>query len=249
MQGDQSIDAFLERIRTCEHVSEIWTWALEFLHHRGIKMVSYHSNDAQLPGSEQLGIVADGFPEDWTCHYIEDELFRVDPIPEIAAQIARPFLWSQAPQLGRLDKAAVAYLEELAEAHLGDGLAMQAFGPNLRNAYVGLGFGGPAPDLDSKAIFELQCAVQISHLRYCELTQARQERISALTERELTILRWIARGKSNSVIGDILGISRHTVDTLVRRIFVKLGVNDRTTAAIHGVGSGLLHLERGGFVT
>ena len=51
---------------------------------------------------------------------------------------------------------------------------------------------------------------------------------------------WIARGKSYGVIADILDVSRHTVDTLVRRIFEKLGVTDRTTAAIRAVGAGIV---------
>ncbi|WP_244520908.1 response regulator transcription factor [Aliiruegeria lutimaris] len=61
-----------------------------------------------------------------------------------------------------------------------------------------------------------------------------------LSPREAEILRWIARGKSNSVIAEILGISRHTVDTHIRRIYRKLGAGDRTTAALRGMESGLL---------
>ena len=67
---------------------------------------------------------------------------------------------------------------------------------------------------------------------------------AALTPREAEVLTWIARGKSNSVIADILGVSPHTVDTLVRRIYGKLEVADRTTAAIHGIGAGLIQPSR-----
>ncbi|WP_068309911.1 helix-turn-helix transcriptional regulator [Aliiruegeria sabulilitoris] len=61
-----------------------------------------------------------------------------------------------------------------------------------------------------------------------------------LSPREAEILRWIARGKSNSVIAEILGISPHTVDTHIRRIYRKLGAGDRTTAALRGMETGLL---------
>jgi LuxR family transcriptional regulator/LuxR family quorum-sensing system transcriptional regulator CciR len=80
-------------------------------------------------------------------------------------------------------------------------------------------------------------------LRYCELTQDRQERPEALSPREIEILYWIARGKSSSVIAEILGISTHTVDTITRRIYAKLGVNDRTTAALRGVDFGLVRIR------
>ncbi|QUJ75460.1 LuxR family transcriptional regulator [Sulfitobacter albidus] len=240
METSGSFAFFVAQCQGCTRVSVLWQAALTYLHAQGIKMVSYHSNDAQRPGSDHLGIVADGFPQDWVCHYIGDNLSKVDPIPQLAARVGRPFLWSRAADLEALTPAQLAYLQELSSSGLGDGLAMCAYGPGMRNAYVGLGFGGPAPDLSDTQIFELQCAVQICHLKYCELTEWRQASFDPLTKREREVLEWIAQGKSNSVIAEILGISRHTVDTLLRRLYEKLGVNDRTTAAIRGVGSGLV---------
>ena len=65
----------------------------------------------------------------------------------------------------------------------------------------------------------------------------------SMSPREIEILRWIARGKSTPVIAEILGISRHTVDTLMRRIFEKLSVHDRTAAAVKGLQMGLLEVR------
>lgn len=61
-----------------------------------------------------------------------------------------------------------------------------------------------------------------------------------LSPREREVLCWVSRGKSNSVIADILGISQHTVDTHIRRIFRKLGTTDRTTASIRAMETGQL---------
>jgi DNA-binding NarL/FixJ family response regulator len=53
-----------------------------------------------------------------------------------------------------------------------------------------------------------------------------------LTDRELEVLRLLARGETNAEISCHLGISPHTVKSHVIHIFNKLGVNDRTQAAV-----------------
>jgi DNA-binding CsgD family transcriptional regulator/ArsR family metal-binding transcriptional regulator len=53
-----------------------------------------------------------------------------------------------------------------------------------------------------------------------------------LTGREIEVLRLIAKGETNNQISDILSISPHTVKSHVIHIFNKLGVNDRTQAAV-----------------
>ena len=59
-----------------------------------------------------------------------------------------------------------------------------------------------------------------------ELTQRFQ-----LTGRELEVLHWVACGKTNRDIGDILGLSPRTVNKHLEHVYVKLGVETRTAAA------------------
>ncbi len=53
-----------------------------------------------------------------------------------------------------------------------------------------------------------------------------------LTNREAEVLIWIAKGKANKDIGDILGLSPRTVNKHLEQIFVKLGVENRASAAV-----------------
>ena len=53
-----------------------------------------------------------------------------------------------------------------------------------------------------------------------------------LTGREAEVLLWIARGKSNRDIADILGLSARTVNKHLEQIYVKLGVENRASAAV-----------------
>ncbi|MCU1594621.1 MAG: two component transcriptional regulator, LuxR family [Frankiales bacterium] len=63
---------------------------------------------------------------------------------------------------------------------------------------------------------------------------------ATLTERELQVLTGMSQGKSNSAIGRELYLSEDTVKTHARRLFRKLGVNDRAQAVALGFRRGLV---------
>jgi DNA-binding NarL/FixJ family response regulator len=52
-----------------------------------------------------------------------------------------------------------------------------------------------------------------------------------LTQREAEVLLWLAGGKSNRDIGEILSLSSRTIDKYLEQIYTKLGVENRTSAA------------------
>ena len=62
---------------------------------------------------------------------------------------------------------------------------------------------------------------------------------SKLTEREIEVLRLIAKGLSNADIADQLFLSDGTVRNHVSAILAKLGVSDRTRAAVIAIQHGL----------
>ncbi len=111
--------------------------------------------------------------------------------------------------------------------------------------HVVRGFEVGGIDYVTKPIRPAEVLARIStHVRNARmLSDARHTRDTALpvasadlshyqlTPRELDVLAWIARGKTNRDIAEILGMSPRTVNKHLEHIFVKLGVETRAAAA------------------
>lgn len=257
-------DELLEGATCAKTGADLWRLLLAYCETQQIKRISYHHHgfdakwgesikseadpkalrnaidDVVLKSGSRFHIAAHGFPREWVETYVDDHLYEIDPIPALAQRRADPFLWSQTADLTDLAAEQSEFLSRTLPARLGDGVAIQVFGPYMRHGYVGMGFGGTPREVSSAQLAEYQLVAQLLHLRLCRMIEDRNPSHVTLTGRETEILGWMAKGKSKSVIADILGISPHTVDTLVRRLFRKLDVYDRTSAILKGINLGLV---------
>jgi HD-GYP domain-containing protein (c-di-GMP phosphodiesterase class II) len=73
-----------------------------------------------------------------------------------------------------------------------------------------------------------------------ERARARKAWPAGLSDREVEVLRWVARGKSNKEIGGLLSISAKTVQGHVMHIYDKIGVSSRAGAALYAAEAELL---------
>ena len=73
-----------------------------------------------------------------------------------------------------------------------------------------------------------------------EENEAKDSPPVSLTPRELEVLRRVAAGKTNRTIARELHMSLSTVKRHVERVVSKLGVSDRTQAAVRAIELGLL---------
>ncbi|MEV5752596.1 response regulator transcription factor [Actinoallomurus sp. NPDC052308] len=101
-------------------------------------------------------------------------------------------------------------------------------------------------DVDPQALVQAIRAVHDGHMLFApEATEAMlapapvDPGAGTLTEREREVLVEIARGRSNREIARTLVVSEKTVKTHVSNILLKLGLQDRTQAALYAVRHGL----------
>jgi DNA-binding NarL/FixJ family response regulator len=143
-------------------------------------------------------------------------------------------LWS-TPQATRLVNAATGSDEglDLVSAQVFQWLEERRLSGSGRDAGITIETGGDA----TLSLTFLGSIGSDEHLfRLTSQTQASDgERLKQhflLTGRESEVLVWIAKGKSNRDIGEILGLSARTVNKHLEQIYVKLGVENRASAAV-----------------
>ena len=70
-----------------------------------------------------------------------------------------------------------------------------------------------------------------------------KEKVSDLTRREMEVLKMIASGAFNKEIALTLNISERTVKNHVSNIFKKIGVSDRTQAAVFAIKNNIISIQ------
>ncbi len=207
------------------------------------------SRAGETPSTKD-GIVLHTYAADIEHAYMHDGWHAVDPTIEATKRATRPYEFNEVGDILGMSMEHNRLIDGLREKGVSHGLFVPAFGPNGLSVHVGLTSKKPV-ELSREFKSLAQYAAQTLVLRAEELgvlacklakrkKQAQTEAAPALSKREREVLFWIVRGKSNTVIGDILGISEHTVGTLVKRCFGKLGVSSRVSAAVRGVDLNLV---------
>jgi two-component system NarL family response regulator len=93
-----------------------------------------------------------------------------------------------------------------------------------------------SPSMASKLLSEFNALVQQSEERHRSL-------LPSLTEREIDVLKLVAKGLSNREISEELYISENTVKNHVRNILEKLHLHSRMEAVVYAMREKLLDVD------
>ncbi|MEM8851377.1 MAG: LuxR family transcriptional regulator [Pseudomonadota bacterium] len=234
-----TLDGLIASVDAARDPGDLWHCAVDLLTAEGAATLCYHNYPR--PSAESDPFVAlDGWPDSLSRRYLEEGLWRIDPIHRLARSSVSLVSWADLYSQTDITPAQSKLMSEVEKVGLRGGIAFQMAGPRLRSGVISIGFHVPVQQLPPLTIRRLQVISQTCHLRLCTLTPERDGPVPQLSPRERDIVDLIVMGASNKAIARDLGVSPHTVDTLIRRLFAKLGVSDRTSAAIFAIGAGMV---------
>ena len=193
-----------------------------------------------LPISAPKIEMLNNYPNDWQQCYQEQKYLSVDPTVALGVRSTTPFVWT--------DKlfASSRNLWEDAKAHgLEHGWAQSC---KDDHGMIGMLTVSRAheplteKELSSK-MEQLSWLVQIAHfgMSRCLASSLMPEINVVLSQREISVLRWTAEGKTTAEIAEILRISDRTVNFHLNNAVVKLNASNKTAAAVRAAVLGLLY--------
>ncbi|ABA79296.1 LuxR family transcriptional regulator [Rhodobacter sphaeroides] len=182
------------------------------------------------------------YPDSWKMHYMRRNLHRVDPTIHKSALSIAPVDWSRFERDERF-RAVFFAAEDFGITP--QGLTVPVRGPYGDRGLLSVTRNCARPEWEKHkraVIGELQVAAVHLHdavMRSDVISRAlRQPRLST---REIEVLQWAAAGKSQTDIGDILGISHRTVEVHLRSAREKLGTLSTVQAVGRAIGLGLVY--------
>ncbi|MCA1510302.1 LuxR family transcriptional regulator [Bradyrhizobium sp. NBAIM01] len=181
--------------------------------------------------------VAVKWPADWCDRYFKRKYHTIDPVVRRTPMHKRPFLWDHLADHYQLQPDERRVLDEAREAGLKHGMSVPLFGPLGRISVVS--FASPSDDADPQdRIGHLNALACLFHTAYGEIAPPSNndcDRKVALSQRELSCMRWAAEGKSSWEIGRILGVSENTVNFHMKNAMRKLDATSRIQAIVTAI--------------
>lgn len=156
--------------------------------------------------------------------------FEHDPWIAERLAVMQFYRWADLPETNSLSEPARAMLENYRRNGVVDVLTIPVTLRAGDLAVFSLAQEAPATPISDLAIAKWRLICIATHQRYSEL--AADEPRPQLSRRELDVMKLAAIGKTNAEIAATLGVSVHTVNTLIRRSYVKLGASNRVQASI-----------------
>jgi LuxR family quorum sensing-dependent transcriptional regulator len=189
---------------------------------------------------EQM-VVLRKWPMGWFEIYAGEDYVRVDPVIRMCRNTLYPFEWSEAPYDAETEPRAAEVMNRATEFKMPRGFCLPIHG--LSGYEACLSMSGVHLDLDArtKPAIHLMALYAFERVRQI-VGPDRFNGDNPLTQREQEVLQWTAVGKPASEVGEILSISKRTVDEYSVRAARKLRAQNKTHAVVKALQHRLIKL-------
>lgn len=216
---------------------ELSRWLIGIARERGAVALTYHVSDVFDSFRKSLPHLYFTAGQRTSRHSIPMEHAEaLGRCNEFLIKLGKPIILSN--YLDRFHKAEPRLTDEImsgARARgVEDQLMVPVYGPFMKNGAVTFAFPRKLDESRDRFLVQLETAAYTFHNRTVRHFASEKED-SHLSKRENEVLKWIARGKTNSEIATILNIRSASVNTYIKRIFEKMNVHDRVSAAVQGI--------------
>lgn len=176
----------------------------------------------------------------WEKHYQSHDYAKHDAVLHEMLLTGEPLFWSDVGKRKPVPPKGKLILDEAREFGLANGFVT----PSLHldgsiSTVLLVGRHIDDQDTDVRAAAHILSIYYSSIGRRIHLGSIHGAAMPILSQRQLECLKWVRQGKSSNDIGDILGLSAHTVNEYIAGACSRLGVRTRTQAvaeaALHGI--------------
>jgi len=189
--------------------------------------------------SVNFGTMPDGavflavYPEDWASHYIENDLGKHDRIIEVAMKHHMPFNWEDPIVRVGMKANQIDLQNQAGDVGLlyGVTIPIHVIGAFPGSVSVVGRYSDIAPEAEH-AVHLMGVYLHDAALRITLNSEQKNDYIVKLSHREKECLKWVASGKTDWEIGNILTIAERTAHTHIERAKRKLGVHTRVQAVV-----------------
>lgn len=235
------IEAFIRQVEAATNADDLADAMRLIIADLGFQYFALaHHVDLALTGGTAIRL--HNYPAHWAEYYEANGLGVSDPVHRASHKTSIGFRWSRIPQLVPLTSRDCTMLDRGRAEGIGDGFTVPANVPGEAFGSCSFANDENRPIDEAKlplaqlvGDFAFEAARRLWRVRDVPPAQAPR-----LTDRQRECVRWLARGKSDGEIGQILDVSEETVTKHLKLARERYGVERRTSLAIRALFDGTL---------
>ncbi|REL26196.1 LuxR family transcriptional regulator [Thalassotalea euphylliae] len=230
--------SFFQTLQEMTHVStesELFKHLKSAIHYLEFDYYAYGLCIAS-PVTRPTFTLRNNYPEQWQHRYEKNQYIHIDPTVAHGLQSTRPLAWS-----GQKKRSKKAFWQEAEAYGLKSGWAQSALLKPGATGMLTVATNDQSPLSQAKQLHLLSLSNTFQSV-YGELVVPHKTTTHdvKLTKREKEILKWCADGKTSDEIAMILNVTKSTVSFHLANAVNKLGVCNKTAAAVKAIQYNLL---------